>query len=382
MNEIYLTQELFNDDGYVDTVDKSIRNAVQGEPLTVLITCPGGDVYQGARPQRSIMQHDGHTKAVVIGLAASMAAVLLGAFDEVEIDEDAELMFHKAHIPGVKPEAMTPEQKRMCDRFNSKAYAKMLARGVDEDFLEAVFLSDSIQDYWLTAKEAEALGIGKVTKVVREGATPSVQVVNMVKDYILNNKSKTMGLFGKTKTPIARVATLADGRKVAFSSVDENITKGVTLVALDDKPLAGKVKLSNNMVAEVNEQNEVVNMEEMPAAPMEVEGMEKVVELESRVSEMEKALAEILSIVKGGQVAEPEMKAKEDAMNAKLEEANATLAAANEAATTIQALLETGLGLKSTAKLQTPNNSHERVIKGAQSAEERAVEMRNILNQK
>ena len=380
MNTIYLTKEIDNKEGYVDEIDRAIRNAVQGEPLNVLITCTGGDVYQGSRLQRSIMSHDGPTKATVIGLAASMAGVLLGAFDEVELDEGAEIMLHKAHIANKKADEMDDSQTQMCNRFNAKAYNKMVSRGVNEDFLNEVFLSDSIQDYWLNAKEAEALGIGKVTKVVREDSKPSIQVVNKIKDYILNNKSKSMGLFDK---PVARIAKLADGRAVAFSSVKDEIQKGDRLVTLDGSVLTGKVRLSNNLVAEVNEKQEVVNMEEVAPAPMEGDAVEKMVQLEGRIAAIEEAVAQILEKVSGG--AETEMKAKEDAMNAKVAEAEAAVKNATEIVNSAQTLLNTALGLteiKSTFKPGQTSNLHETIVNKIETSEERGIRMRNALKEK
>jgi len=121
MVEVNLTQEIsneFDQKGYIDNVVAEIKSIEDREELVMNITCVGGDVFQGDRLNRAIMEHPGKTKAVVVGLAASMGGVLLSSFDEVEIDEDANIMLHKAHIPELSIEDYTPEQIQMCQNFN------------------------------------------------------------------------------------------------------------------------------------------------------------------------------------------------------------------------------------------------------------------------
>ena len=46
MKEVYLSREIENEDGYIDSVIDEIRNVPQGEELQMLITCIGGDTFQ------------------------------------------------------------------------------------------------------------------------------------------------------------------------------------------------------------------------------------------------------------------------------------------------------------------------------------------------
>jgi len=271
MAEVNLTQAISNEGdqkGYIDQVVKEVKAIEAGEDLEMIHTCVGGDVFQGDRLNRVIREHPGHTKAIVIGLAASMGGVNLSAFDEVELDEDCNVMLHAAHIPALPIDEYSPEQTQMCNDFNRRAYSRLIKKGVDKELLNKIFFSDERKDFWFTAKEAEAIGLGHVTRIERRDSQP-FKVAAKLDLHSIKNQYKKMGIFGKTKKTVARILTLADSRVITFSSEAETIAVGdkLTLIGSNDS-LEGKIKLSDTQEAEVNSNNEVVDIQdvELPKA--------------------------------------------------------------------------------------------------------------------
>ena len=380
--EIFLTQEIDNEKGYVDQVVSEIKAVPDDEILNMLITCVGGDIFQGDRINRAVLEHSGHTKATVIGLAASMGGVLLSAFDEVEIDSDAEIMLHKAHIPGIEYDKLTDEQRQGIDRFNRRAYARLESMGVDDILLDEIFLSKEIKDIWLTAKEAESLGLGKVVKIERRNSKPFAIAAKLDIQKIKNDKVK-MGLFNKNKK-VTRVATLKDGRQVVFTSEKETIEVGsiVNLVGSNEL-LTGKLRFQNNLIAEIDEENKVSAMEE-EEVNNEVSEDEKAQMMES-IKELQEAVSKILEAMNASGEEEEEAAAKakldkeyEDKMK-EMDETKDTLTAL------LKNTLEVAKNIKGDFKPMKVEDKHESIMDDLahlSTNEKRAIQLRAVLNDK
>jgi ATP-dependent protease ClpP protease subunit len=380
MKEIFLSQEIDNTNGYIDFVVSEIKAVPSGDALNMLITCVGGDIFQGDRINRAILEHDGATKATVIGLAASMAGVLLSAFDEVELDSDAEIMLHKAHIPNTEVDELSNEQIQGIERFNRRAYSRLDSMGVDSDVLNEIFLSKEVKDVWLTAKEAESVGLGKVVKIERKDSKPFKIAASLDLQQI-KNKYSTMGLFNKDKK-VTRVATLKDGRQVTFLSETEAPVKGsiLNLVGSNDS-LKGKVNFKNNLVAEVDEEGKVVDLEEAPVS--EVNDEEKAAMLE-RLATLEESVNKMLEAM-GEKEEEPAAEAK--AMEEKDKEYAAKMEKLEDShkamADLLKNTLEVAANIKGSFTPLKVENKHEGIMDGLahlSASEKRGHELRAVLN--
>lgn len=380
MGKVNLTQGIENefDNAYVDKVVAEIEAVPDGETLEMMITCVGGDTFQGDRLNRAVLTHKGHTKATVIGLAASMAGVLLSAFDEVEIDSDAEVMLHKAHVPNAEVDDLTPEQTSMIDKFNKRAFARMSANGVDEELLSAIFLSDETKDFWLTAKEAEEAGIGKAVKVERREGAPFKIAASLDLDLI-KSQYKKMNIFSKNKA-VARTASLEDGRVVIFNSIEEKISKGDTLQLVgSNELLTGKVKLSATLEAEIDEENKVVDIAEIEA-PADEASDEMIAELMSRIETLEKAVGELI----GGDEETAEAEAELEAKAEEVEEEKKVAASLFAKVESLSAkVVEASKAIKTVAKLGKIDNKHETIMSGLTEGEAHvrdAIALKNELS--
>jgi ATP-dependent protease ClpP protease subunit len=379
MAQIFLTQAIDNSDGYIDDVVSQIMAIPADEPLEMLITCEGGDVFQGARLHRAVLEHNGSTNAVVIGLAASMGGVLLSAFDTVEIDNEADIMLHKAHIPEAKPEDVTLEQSAMIARFNKRAYGRMLSAGVNEEFLNEVFLSNSNADVWLTASEAQEMGIGKVVKIERRDSKP-FKVAASLDINKLKNKTNNMGIFDK---PVMRVLTVSDGRQIVFNSKKEDLQKGdkISLVGSGDS-LKGELRLSASLVAEIGDDNEVKAVNEVAAPVAEIDP-QSFADLQAMVADLQTAVQGIIDAM-GSK--EAEEVTPDAAVTAQLSAIDEKAKELENSTATVKALLESTLKaaatISSSFKLEKPENKSEKIFSGLTAQQEQAKKLRAVLTAK
>jgi len=378
MAEVNLTQEIANDfdqKGYIDQVVSEIKAIKDREDLVMNITCVGGDVFQGDRLHRAIIEHPGHTKAIVIGLAASMAGVLLAAFDEVELDSDCDVMLHKAHIPFLPVEEYTQEQIKMCETFNNRAFNRLKKNGIDEKVLNEIFLSDETEDFWFTAKEAEALGLGSVVTIERRNSQPFKVAAKLDLNKI-KNQYKEMGIFDKKKKAVARVVTLADKRVVAFSSEVEDIEVGDTLTLIgSNDSLEGKIRLSDTQEAEVNSSNEVVDIKDVEAPKAAEhdpeEDKKRIKELEDKIADLEAQFGDEEEEEEKKEEAKAEAKAVAEA-NAK--DSNAVL----DALAAAKAVLAE---VKTSGRLLGNDNKHEKVLSNLSENDQHVRDLMSVRNE-
>jgi ATP-dependent Clp protease, protease subunit len=80
-----------------DSVSDSLK-AAGGDPVTVQINSPGGDMFEGIAIYEVLRQYSGEVTMQVLGLAASAASVIAMAGDKIEIGQAAFLMIHNCWV--------------------------------------------------------------------------------------------------------------------------------------------------------------------------------------------------------------------------------------------------------------------------------------------
>lgn len=73
----------------------------KGQPVTVVINSPGGDVAEGFGIYNSLRGHDGDVTVRIVGVAASAASIIAMAGDRIEIGKAAAVMIHNAWVMAV-----------------------------------------------------------------------------------------------------------------------------------------------------------------------------------------------------------------------------------------------------------------------------------------
>lgn len=65
-------------------------------PIDLHVNSPGGEVFDGMSILNTIIDHPGRVRAIVDGLAASMASVIIQGADEIEVKQGSMVMIHDA----------------------------------------------------------------------------------------------------------------------------------------------------------------------------------------------------------------------------------------------------------------------------------------------
>jgi len=385
MTEIFLTKGIGNEDsldGYIDEVVANIKAVPEDEDLRMLITSYGGDTAQGDRIDRAIREHKGTTEAMIIGAAASMAMNILPAFDKRYSDPDAELMIHKARYIDVSTGEAVPFEKLSTDQQNSikknssKMFARYSAIGVDEDFLSDVYLSEDMNDHYLTPEEAQSLGILDVKPIESE---TEMGLAASHEKYKLTSETNQMDFLKKKKKRVMQIAELEGGGMVAFTATEKKIEEGVKLEAVGtDKPLGEFVLLKGGLKASLNADGEVVAMEEGEEQKAVVSD-EAFADAVQRIADLEEAITAIREAMGESEQSEEEAKAEEQA---KAEEEEDKMKSIEAAAETVQAaakdVLDAASTVSTSAKLDKIEDKNEPRFSGLTPEQERIAAMNKI----
>lgn len=102
--EIYINGDIVDDSwnfGWEDDPSiyplniKNMLDDVKGKDIDIHINSGGGHVFAGIAISNMIKNHNGHTKAIIDGLAGSIASVIAFGCDEIQMPNNAFLMMHK-----------------------------------------------------------------------------------------------------------------------------------------------------------------------------------------------------------------------------------------------------------------------------------------------
>jgi ATP-dependent protease ClpP protease subunit len=124
--------------------------------LTVKINSPGGSLFAGIAIGNMIRAHPAHVTSRVVGLAASIASVIMLAGDEIVIEQGAQVMCHDALGMLCGNAADAREFADFLDRQSDNladAYAAR-AGGTREEWRARM-----VKESWFMADEAVAVGL-------------------------------------------------------------------------------------------------------------------------------------------------------------------------------------------------------------------------------
>ena len=139
----------------VETYPQDIRDLLKDakKNIDVIISSGGGDLFAGMAIANMLQRHDGHTKAIIDGLAASAASIIAFGCDEIEMPSNAYLMIHKPMV-GIMgnsddllkwAETLDELQKGLVETYMTKAIEGKTAGEINN-------LID--KETWLTGKSA------------------------------------------------------------------------------------------------------------------------------------------------------------------------------------------------------------------------------------
>lgn len=161
--DMYITGDILDDSwkGWSwgedeNTYPSNVRELLKeckGKNLNVYINSGGGDVFASVAISNMLSRHDGKTKAIVDGLAASGASIIAFGCNEIEIPENAFLMIHKpsTRITGTADDLRnTANNLDLIQEGITNTYLKKT-----KDNVEAETITEMINaETWLTGSEA------------------------------------------------------------------------------------------------------------------------------------------------------------------------------------------------------------------------------------
>ena len=175
----------------VETYPQDIRDLLKDakKNVDVIISSGGGDLFAGMAICNLLQRHDGHTKAIIDGLAASAASIIAFGCDEIEIPSNAYLMIHKPMV-GIMgnsddllkwADTLDELQKGLVETYMSKA-----VEGKTEEEINNLINKET----WLTGKSASEFFNVKIKD--------ATSVKNDFGKSVLNYKHTPKELINKT----------------------------------------------------------------------------------------------------------------------------------------------------------------------------------------
>lgn len=151
-------------------------NKVQGQELEILINSPGGDIFDGVAIADLIQRRETHTTTTAIGLAASIATVVLMAGDTVQMSESSTIMIHDAWTFEAGDSETLKKTAETLDKMSeiiANIYTNQIEKAgkllKDRDTTKKMIRKLMKNETWLDANEALEIGlIDKIVKPVKD----------------------------------------------------------------------------------------------------------------------------------------------------------------------------------------------------------------------
>ena len=159
---VFIGEEIYDESANEIIAQLLYLDSLPGnEQISIYINSPGGSVYSGFAIYDTIQKLKSPVKTIVVGMAASMAAILLLAAKERAALKHARIMIHQ---PMGGAQGQASDIKITCDeivKVQTELYEIISERtGIPMD--EVYKLCD--RDKWYTAKEA--LESGFITEIL------------------------------------------------------------------------------------------------------------------------------------------------------------------------------------------------------------------------
>lgn len=179
MNEILIYSDIgenYAGDGATASVIKSQLEEFKGD-VTVRINSGGGDVFEGFAIYNLLTQHEGKTKVIIDGLAASAASVIAMAGDEVVMAENSLMMIHDPWTMALGDAEDMRATASLLDKIKDSIVTTYKNKtGIDSETISSMMKEET----WLNSSEAIGQGFATIT------AEATKSISNIAKPWIKN----------------------------------------------------------------------------------------------------------------------------------------------------------------------------------------------------
>lgn len=134
---------------------KGLKN-IDAKNITIHINSPGGSVFDGMAMYHAIKSHPAKVTAVVEGLSASIATIVMLAADEVQVAEGSMVMIHNPWGLSIGDAEEMRNTAAVLDKIAGQMagiYAGVMGKSQEE------ILAIMAAETWYTAEEAVTAGL-------------------------------------------------------------------------------------------------------------------------------------------------------------------------------------------------------------------------------
>lgn len=180
-------QDFWDEGVTAKRIDAALRRIGSGNPVTVNINSPGGDVFEGLAIYSQLREHSGKVTVKVMGLAASAASIIAMAGDDVQVSRAGFLMIHNTWVVAMgnrhdlreAADTLEPFDSALADIYAARTgiaeaeIAAMLdketwiggAEAVEKGFADGLLSSDEVKE----EKGASASALRRLDNALAEG---------------------------------------------------------------------------------------------------------------------------------------------------------------------------------------------------------------------
>ncbi|QFQ75824.1 Clp protease ClpP [Liquorilactobacillus mali] len=201
--------EVYQFFGYSTVTPTDIADAISnanGQPITVEINSPGGDVFAGSEIFTSLKNYSGNVEVNIVGLAASAASIIAMAGNTVKISPTGQLMIHRAStVSQGNSDNLSSDLQGLNSTDQAIVNVYQEKTGMDPQDIYRMMSDET----WINAQDAVKQGFADEIMFAKQPAT----VANIANGQALFNKeivSKVKGLLHKNDNSVAASETQSE----------------------------------------------------------------------------------------------------------------------------------------------------------------------------
>lgn len=201
--------EVYQFFGYSTVTPTDIADALSnanGQPITVEINSPGGDVFAGSEIFTSLKNYSGNVEVNIVGLAASAASIIAMAGNTVKISPTGQLMIHRAStVSQGNSDNLSSDLQGLNSTDQAIVNVYQEKTGMDPQDIYRMMSDET----WINAQDAVKQGFADEIMFAKQPAT----VANIANGQALFNKeivSKVKGLLHKNDNSVAASETQSE----------------------------------------------------------------------------------------------------------------------------------------------------------------------------
>jgi ATP-dependent Clp endopeptidase proteolytic subunit ClpP len=243
--------DIFNEIGVWGVTAKDFANALKQVPkdreILLRINSPGGSIFDGHAIYNMLAERRDKVVAKVIGIAASMASIIMLAGRRVIAAENAVIMIHN---PAASAGGDSDDMRKMADLLD-KLKTQLVAAYVKKTGKTEKDVTDAMDETtWFTAAEAKDWGlVDEVGNAVKAVASFDINKFGAVPDRITNLFTGGVTASTNHQTQVSMknlLAVLVEAKLLASADLSDDAAAALVRAALANQSAQAKAVADEN----------------------------------------------------------------------------------------------------------------------------------------